>query len=67
MAGGCGGCGMSGCGCGGCSEWMCRFFFSLLLFVVAVDLASGWWWRWWVDVVADGARLRKRETEREEE
>ena len=38
MVGGCGGCGMGGCGCGG---WMWRFFFSLLLFVIAVDLASG--------------------------
>ena len=26
-------------------------FFSLLLFMIAVNLASGWWWRWWVDVV----------------
>ena len=68
-----GGCGMGGCGCGG---WMWRLFFfsSLLLFLVAVDLAcggdGGWmWWLWygWVDVVADGAGLRKRETQREEE
>ena len=50
------------------------FFFSLLLFVVVVDLAGGsdggWmWWLWygWVDVVASGTRLRKREIEREEE
>ena len=43
-------------GCGGVF-----FFFPLLLFVVAVDLASGQWRRWWVDVVASGARLRKRE------
>ena len=50
------------------------FFSSLLLFLVAVDLAcggnGGWmWWLWygWVDVVADGAGLRKRETQREEE
>ena len=31
---------------------------------------GGWmWWLWygWVDVVADGAGLRKRETQREEE
>ena len=50
-----------------------EFFFSLLLFMVAVDLAYGWWRRWWVDVVVDGAGLRKKETgkdkdkEREEE
>ena len=44
-------------GCGG----VFFFFFPLLLFVVAVDLASGQWRRWWVDVVASGARLRKRE------
>ena len=42
----------------------------LLLFVVAVDLAGGcdgeWMWGLcygWVDVMAGGARLRKRETE----
>ena len=41
-----------------------------LLFVVAVDLAGGcdgeWMWGLcygWVDVMAGGARLRKRETE----
>ena len=33
MVGGCGGCNMGGCG----------VFFSLMLFVVAVDLASGGW------------------------
>ena len=70
MVGGCGRCGMGGCGCGGCGGWMCSFFFfSLLLFVVAVDLASGRWWRWWVDVVVGGAKnsLVKRERERERE
>ena len=53
-------------------------FFSLLLFVVAVDLAGGsdggWmWWLWygWVDVVADGAdqcwveKERDRDRDRE--
>ena len=80
MMGGCGGCGMGGCGCGG---WMWRFFFSLLLFVVEIDLAGGgdggWmWWLWyrWVDVVAGGAENSwvekerdrgERETERKEE
>ena len=36
MVGGCGGCDMGGCG-------VFFFFFSLMLFVVAVDLASGGW------------------------
>ena len=48
MRGGCGGCDMGGCGCGGCGGWMWSFFFSLLLFVVAVDLVGGgngeWMW-----------------------
>ena len=57
---------MVSCGCGG-------FFFSLLLFVVAMDLAGGgdggWmWWLWygWVNVVVGSAGLRKRETEERE-
>ena len=69
MMGGCGGCGMGGCGCGG---WMWRFFFSLLLFVVEIDLAGGgdggWmWWLWyrWVDVVAGGAENSWVEKERD--
>ena len=37
MVGGCGGCGMGGCG------GFFFFFFPLLLFVVMVDLVSGWW------------------------
>ena len=46
------------------------FFFFLLLFVVAVDLVGGgnggWLWYGWVDVMASGAGLRKRETEERE-
>ena len=49
------------------------FFSSLLLFLVAVDLAcggdGGWmWWLWygWVDVVGGSVGLRKRETEESE-
>ena len=41
MVGGFGGCAMGGCGCGG---WMWRsfyIFFSLLLFVIVVDLVGG--------------------------
>ena len=52
-------------GCGG-------FFFSLLLFVVEMDLAGGgdggWmWWLWyrWVDVVAGGAENSWVEKERD--
>ena len=56
---------------GGCGGFF--FFSSLLLFLVAVDLAcggdGGWmWWLWygWVDVVAGDAGLRKREIEERE-
>ena len=58
------------CGCGGFF-----FFFFFLCYclwlqwicLVAGGGNGGWmWWLWygWVDVVADDARLRKRETER---
>ena len=51
------------------------FFFSLSVVVCGCS-GSGWWQRWWVDVVvvvwvvdavAGNVGLRKRETEREKE
>ena len=42
------------------------FFFSLLLFVAIVDLADGWLWRWWVDMMTGSIGLRKRDTKERE-
>ena len=38
------------------------FFFSILLFVAMVDLADGWLWQWWVDMMTGSTGLRKRDT-----
>ena len=39
--------------------------FSLLLFVVAMDLAGDWWRRWWVYAVTGGAENNWDEKERD--